>query len=258
MCAARGLELSGGRVSGVVTERGTIRTRVAIMAGGAWASSFMRQLGVGFPQASVRSSILAVAPGAELPDAVHTAQVSLTRRSDGGYTVAVSGAVRVDVTPQQIRYWSKFLPMFFKRRKPLAPGGLEGLRGGHESLRRWMLDRETPMERMRILDPRPDMGQINLTLERARALFPELADVPMTAAWAGYIDSTPDGVPAIGESRVPGLILAAGFSGHGFGIGPGAGHLVADLVTGAAPIVDPEPYRPTRLDHSVWGKVADF
>ena len=258
MCAARGLELSGGRVSGVVTERGTIRTRVAIMAGGAWVSSFMRQLGVGFPQASVRSSILAVAPGAELPDAVHTAQVSLTRRSDGGYTVAVSGAARVDVTPQQIRYWSKFLPMFFKRRKSLAPGGLEGLRGGHESLRRWTLDRETPMERMRILDPRPDMGQINLTLERARALFPELADVPMTAAWAGYIDSTPDGVPAIGESRVPGLILAAGFSGHGFGIGPGAGHLVADLVTGAAPIVDPEPYRPARLDHSVWGKVADF
>ena len=258
MCAARGLELSGGRVSGVVTERGTIRTRVAIMAGGAWASSFMRQLGVGFPQASVRSSILAVAPGAELPDAVHTAQVSLTRRSDGGYTVAVSGAARVDVTPQQIRYWSKFLPMFFKRRKSLAPGGLEGLRGGHESLCRWTLDRETPMERMRILDPRPDMGQINLTLARARALFPELADVPMTAAWAGYIDSTPDGVPAIGESRVPGLILAAGFSGHGFGIGPGAGHLVADLVTDAAPIVDPEPYRPARLDHSVWGKVADF
>lgn len=218
----------------------------------------MRQLGVGFPQASVRSSILAVAPGAELPDAVHTAQVSLTRRSDGGYTVAVSGAARVDVTPQQIRYWSKFLPMFFKRRKSLAPGGLEGLRGGHESLRRWTLDRETPIERMRILDPRPDMGQINLTLARARALFPELADVPMTAAWAGYIDSTPDGVPAIGESRVPGLILAAGFSGHGFGIGPGAGHLVADLVTGAAPIVDPEPYRPARLDHSVWGKVADF
>lgn len=258
MCAARGLELSGGRVSGVVTERGTIRTRVAIMAGGAWASSFMRQLGVGFPQASVRSSILAVAPGAELPDAVHTAQVSLTRRSDGGYTVAVSGAARVDVTPQQIRYWSKFLPMFFKRRKSLAPGGLEGLRGGHESLCRWTLDRETPIERMRILDPRPDMGQINLTLARARALFPELADVPMTAAWAGYIDSTPDGVPAIGESRVPGLILAAGFSGHGFGIGPGAGHLVADLVTDAAPIVDPEPYRPARLDHSVWGKVADF
>jgi glycine/D-amino acid oxidase-like deaminating enzyme len=57
---------------------------------------------------------------------------------------------------------------------------------------------------------------------------------------------------------MPGLILAAGFSGHGFGIGPGAGHLIADLATGAAPIVDPAPYRPERLDASVWGKVAQF
>ena len=35
-----------------------------------------------------------------------------------------------------------------------------------------------------------------------------------------------DGVPAIGETEVPGFILAAGFSGHGFGIGPGAGHKI--------------------------------
>jgi glycine/D-amino acid oxidase-like deaminating enzyme len=54
------------------------------------------------------------------------------------------------------------------------------------------------------------------------------------------------------------LILAAGFSGHGFGIGPGAGHLIADLITGARPLVDPAPYRPERLATSVWGKVADF
>ena len=40
-------------------------------------------------------------------------------------------------------------------------------------------------------------------------------------------------MPAIGEvSSLPGLILAAGFGGHGFGIGPGSGHLVADIVTG--------------------------
>lgn len=257
-CAARGLELEAGAVSGVVTEGGTICTRIVVMAGGAWASSFLRQQHIRFPQASVRSSILAVGPGADLPDALHTKDISMTRRGDGGYTLAVSGAARVDVTPQQIRYWSSFLPMFFKRRKSLAPGGLQGLRAGHESLRRWRLDRPTPMERMRVLDPDPDRGQIRLTLERARRLMPALQQAPVTAAWAGYIDSTPDGVPAIGPTPVPGLILAAGFSGHGFGIGPGAGHLVADLITGAPPIVDPTPYDPARLQSSVWGKVADF
>ena len=259
-CAARGLETEAGRVSGVITESGVIRTRTAILAGGAWASSFCRQLGIRFPQASVRSSILAVSAGAEgLPDALHTSGVSVTRRGDGGYTLAISGRGRVDVTPQQLRFSSQFVPMFLKRRKSLSPGGLEGFRSGHESLKRWRLDRTTPMEHMRILDPRPDHAMIELTHARALELLPELHRTKIKAAWAGYIDSTPDGVPGIGEIQsLPGFILAAGFSGHGFGIGPGAGHLIADIVTGAAPIVDPLPYHPSRFASSVWGKVADF
>jgi glycine/D-amino acid oxidase-like deaminating enzyme len=35
----------------------------------------------------------------------------------------------------------------------------------------------------------------------------------------------------------------SGLSGHGFGIGPGAGRLMAELVSGAAPVVDPAPFR---------------
>ncbi|RAZ80706.1 NAD(P)/FAD-dependent oxidoreductase [Mesorhizobium atlanticum] len=259
-CAARGIETEGGRLSGVVTESGTIRTKLAVMAGGAWASSFCRQFGFRFPQASIRSSIMSVSPGAEgLPDALHTAKISVTRRGDGGYTLAISGRGRVDVTPQQLRFSSQFLPMFLKRWRSLAPGGLQGALSGHETLKRWRLDRPTPMERMRILDPTPDQSTIRLTHARALELLPDLRKTRISAAWAGYIDSTPDGVPAIGAiDCVPGFFLAAGFSGHGFGIGPGAGHLVADLVTGAKPIVDPKSYDPRRFDASSWGKVADF
>lgn len=259
-CAARGLELSGGRVSGVVTEAGTIRTKTAVMAGGAWASSFCHQLGIRFPQASVRQSILAVAPGATgLPDALHTAPVSLTRRGSGGYTLAISGRARVDPTPQQFRFGREFVPMFARRWRSLSPGTFEGLRQGHESLAKWSLDEVTPMELNRTLDPRPDMRQIRLTHRRACELLPELRDVPVSNVWAGYIDSTPDGVPAIGEvESIPGFILAAGFSGHGFGIGPGAGHMIADIITGNPPIVDPRPYRPERLKGSAWGKVSEF
>ena len=75
-CAARGIELEGGRVSGVITEAGVIRTRTAVLAGGAWASSFCRQLGIRFPQASIRQSILRVSPVEHrLPDALYTAGV---------------------------------------------------------------------------------------------------------------------------------------------------------------------------------------
>ncbi|MDX0695761.1 FAD-dependent oxidoreductase [Sinorhizobium medicae] len=259
-CAARGTETEGGRLSGVVTEHGTIRTKTAVLAGGAWASSFCRQLGIRFPQAAIRSSILAVSAGSiGLPDALHTAAVSVTRRADGGYTVAISGRGRVDPTPQQLRFSPQFLPMFVKRWRSLAPGGLEGFRSGHETLARWRLDAPTPMERTRILDPAVDKATIRLTHSRALDLLPPLKNISIAAAWAGYIDSTPDGVPGIGEiAAVPGFILAAGFSGHGFGIGPGAGHLIADIVTGNEPIVDPRPYHPDRFRKSAWGKVADF
>ena len=259
-CAARGIETEGGRLSAVVTEHGTIRTRVAVLAGGAWASSFCHQLGIRFPQASIRSSILSVSsPASALPDALHTSAVSATRRGDGGYTLAISGGGRVDPTPQQFRYAQQFLPMFIRRWRSLAPGGLEGVRSGHETLRRWRLDAPTPMERMRILDPKVDQATIRRTHARALELLPALRGTEITAAWAGYVDSTPDGVPGIGEiTSIPGFILAAGFSGHGFGIGPGAGHLIADMISGDTPIVDPKPYHPERFKRSAWGKVADF
>ena len=115
------------------------------------------------------------------------------------------------------------------------------------------------MERMRILDPAVDRSVVQLTYDRAVALVPQLGERSITSSWAGYVDSTPDGVPGIGEMPgLPGLVLAAGFSGHGFGIGPGAGHLIADIASGAAPIVDPRPYHPQRFESSSRGRVADF
>jgi glycine/D-amino acid oxidase-like deaminating enzyme len=259
-CAARGIELAGGQVCGVVTEAGTIKTRTVVHAGGAWASSFCRQLGIRFPVATVRQAIVRTQPVQQrLPDTLHTTAVSLTRRSDGSYTLAISGRGRLDPTPQLLRYAPQFVPMFAKRWRNVFPGGLQGLRSGHESLARWRLDEPTPMERMRILDPRPDARAVKQTYSRAVALVPALAEAGIANTWAGYVDSTPDGVPAIGEVQgLSGFVLASGFSGHGFGIGPGAGHLIADLVTGAPPIFDPKPFRPERFSSSAWGKVADF
>jgi glycine/D-amino acid oxidase-like deaminating enzyme len=115
------------------------------------------------------------------------------------------------------------------------------------------------MERNRILDPRPSAAILDETLARARRLLPALGSVPVQAGWAGYIDSTPDGVPVIDEAaNLPGFLLAAGFSGHGFGIGPGAGRLIAELVTGKTPFVDHNQYKLARLNKGAWGKVSEF
>jgi glycine/D-amino acid oxidase-like deaminating enzyme len=259
-CAARGIETAGGAVAGVVTEKGTIRTRLAIMAGGAWASSFCFQSGVRFPQAAVRQSIAAIGTGGmSLPGAFYNKSISITRRGEGCHVLAISGRARVDPTLQFLRFSREFIPMFLRRWRNLSPGGLEGLRSGHEKLARWRLDRPTPMERMRILDPTVDGGVVRLLQKRAAELIPALGSAPLVGSWAGYVDSTPDGVPVISEvPAIPGFVLAAGFSGHGFGIGPGAGHLVADVATGAAPIVDPRPLSLARFDHGAKLEVVDF
>lgn len=259
-CAARGIETTGGQVSGVVTEQGIIHTQNVVMAGGAWASTFVKQLGISFPQSAVRSTILSVAPPkARLPDALHTQQVSVTRRMDGAYTLAISGLGKVDPTFQGLRYAWHFLPMFVQRWRALSPGDMRAWRAGHEGRRSWAMQDTTPMEENRILDPIPEIRVVEMTLHRARALLPGLDKSPVQAAWAGYIDSTPDGVPVIDGSIGPeGFLLASGFSGHGFGIGPGAGDLIAALVCGEQPALPYTQYALARLDKNKRKQVADF
>jgi len=81
-----------------------------------------------------------------------------------------------------------------------------------------------------------------------RAAFPMFQDTQILDKWAGYIDATPDAVPVISAvESPPGFFISTGYSGHGFGIGPGAGRLMAELVTGAPPVVDPAPYRFSRF-----------
>ncbi|MDX7950545.1 FAD-binding oxidoreductase [Lichenihabitans sp. Uapishka_5] len=259
-CAARALEVEAGRVTGVITEHGTIKAQQVVLAGGAWAGSFLHQIGLPFPQATIRSSVIALAPGAEeLPPALHTKGITITRRGDGGHTLAISGLGLVDPTPAMLAHARHFIPMFARRWRLVKPGGTEGWRSGFATRRLWRADRPTPMERMRILDPRPSPRAVAETLRRAQALLPALRALPVRSTWAGMIDMTPDGVPVIdGGLPLSGLVVAAGFSGHGFGIGPGAGHLVADIVLGRQPITKVEQYRLSRFGQAAWGKVSEF
>ncbi|TQS70778.1 FAD-binding oxidoreductase [Rhodobacteraceae bacterium] len=259
-CAARGVETQAGAVCAVVTEKGRIATTQVVVAGGVWAGSFLHQKGIRFPQTAVRSSILSVAPGAEgLPPAMHTKAVSVTRRGDGAHTLAISGRANLDLTPAALMGVRHFLPMAVKRWRALSPGGTQAWRAGFETRRKWALDQITPMERMRVLNPAPSARLIRETVQAAYRLLPALEGLPVQATWAGYIDSTPDGVPVLDtDTGLPGLTLAAGLSGHGFGIGPGVGHLIADMILGREPITQTRQYKLARFDSTQWGQVAEF
>jgi glycine/D-amino acid oxidase-like deaminating enzyme len=82
------------------------------------------------------------------------------------------------------------------------------------------------------------------TLAAAAKAFPIFTKAKIAQSWAGMIDVTPDAVPVISAvDALPGFHIATGFSGHGFGIGPAAGRLMAQIVMGKTPCVDPHAYR---------------
>ena len=87
------------------------------------------------------------------------------------------------------------------------------------------------LKKMRVLDPAPNMKAVGRLQTHFAAAFPALGMPEIKSAWAGMIDTMPDVVPVIDRTpSIPGLIVATGMSGHGFGIGPGVGRVVADLV----------------------------
>lgn len=69
--------------------------------------------------------------------------------------------------------------------------------------------------------------------------FPDLSNAKIVRTWAGWMDKCADGVPVLGKvEEVPGLIMACGFSGHGFGIVPGAASQLAELIVKGKTTVD--------------------
>lgn len=88
----------------------------------------------------------------------------------------------------------------------------------------------------------PRARDVAMLVQRAGAVLPALLDAGVSRVWGGLIDLTPDALPVM-DKACDGLIVAAGFSGHGFGIGPVSGEIVADLVLGRASSFDLSPFR---------------
>lgn len=248
-CAVRGIETSGGAVSGVVTERGPIRCKAVVLAGGAWSNLFAGNMGVDFPQLKVMNSVLRTRPLEGGPEqAVWHSDFAIRKRQDGGYTIASGHENIVNIVPKSFRYAKAFMPALMKEWRSL--NFRVGLRFLDEARirNRWLLDEPSPFEYNRVLDPVPSKRLSDSALAAAKRAFPVLEKAEIAQRWAGYIDVTPDAVPVISAiDKVPGFYLASGFSGHGFGIGPAAGRLMADLVTNRTPVVDPKDFRFNRF-----------
>ena len=248
-CAVRGLEKTGGRVSAVVTERGRIACDAVILAGGAWSSLFCASLGIRLPQIKTLSSVMRTAPVEGGPGpCTWMGDIGYRKRADGGYTIAHGSGHVTPVVPDSFRYMREFWPSMKREGGNLRLCFNEASRFEFTTPRRWALDAESPFEKIRVLDPAPNKALNSIAMDAMRKLYPAFRDVPVVQEWGGYIDVTPDIVPYIGAAdALPGLVIATGFSGHGFGIGPAAGKMAAEIAMNETPSVDPAPFRVSRF-----------
>lgn len=235
-CAVRTVETEAGRVTSVATEQGTIKTSLVLLAGGAWSSTFAANLGLDLPQLAVRSTVgrTHIAKSFDLPN-LSAKGLSLRQRADGGYTVTSGDLAEHYIGPQSFKYLTKFMTVLRGAAKDMhmklnAPADYPNTWSGK---RRWTGTEESPFERMRVLNPEPSPVVMERVRERLPKQAPWLNDAGMLEFWAGMIDVTPDAVPYLcAAPGHEGLFIATGMSGHGFGIGPGVGRLMADLMRG--------------------------
>jgi len=244
-CAVESIRLNGGRIEAVGTEQGEIACKHVVIAAGAWSTLLCRKLGISLPQLKVRSSAMKIEPVADFPDInIGTPDYIIRSRIDGGFTASNRINHVVDILPDSFRFLTRFGELI-RRRFSKLPMRING-RFFHEF--RAGANGVSPYVAERILSPVPVPA---LSIAAKRDLdrdFPQFGAAKIASNWAGYVDVTPDELPVIsGVDGYDGLVLATGFSGHGFAVGPAAGALVSDMVLGKEPTVDPTPFRLSRF-----------
>ena len=79
----------------------------------------------------------------------------------------------------------------------------------------------------------PPAASISRVISSVSAILPLVLQTPISRIWGGLLDLTPDALPILDQvPRIGGLYIAAGFSGHGFGIAPAVGEVMATKILG--------------------------
>ena len=248
-CAVRTLSTAGGKICGVVTEKGEIRCEQVLLAGGAWSRRFLGNQGVSLPTLPLICSVLRTQPIIGPTNiSVGGPDFSFRKHQGGGFIITQRGALDAPITLDHLLIGWRYLTQLRTQRSFLRTSLGRAFLQDLALARRWGAGSRSPFEQIRTLDPAFNPGLNQEALTNLADAWPAFKQARVEEAWAGVIDVTPDSNPVIDHiGAIPGLTIATGFSGHGFGTGPAAGQLAADLVANVAPIIDPDPYRFDRL-----------
>lgn len=245
LCSVSAIEDQNGAARGLVTEQGQVRANAIVVTAGAWTGRLLKPLGIGHPSLWIRGSVgrTNILP-IKMRELVVDGRCAYRQRPDGRVNIAVAEDGFHDLMPESAVHGVKFLPLAMRNwrnvRFSLGKPMLRSLMGEFGNF-----------TTHRTLDPQPDWKGLRKAAKSFFDEYPSAGSISYERGWAGYIDYMPDELPVIGE--IPGrsgLYVAAGFSGHGFGMGPVVGRMMADLLQGNPVGQDLQPFRPERFSKS--------
>lgn len=256
-CAVRMLDIAGGRVCGIHTERGSVRAAQVLFAGNAWSRLFLGNHGINIPQLMIHMSAGRTAPDVDGPVGCGGVDAWAWREQiDGGYSLGRLRGQKVPLTRDCIQLFSRFIPLIRAEWANVAVDVGRDARADWRRSRRWSAQDISPMERERVLIPACDTSVSDTSIKLNAKEFPGMTG-GVHEYWSGVLTATPDNMPiASAVEKLPGLFLITGCS-YGLTWAPALAQMVADLMTGQATTLDPHPYRlerffdgsPLRLTH---------
>ena len=210
--AVTGIRTAGARVTAVETTRGAISTPVVVNAAGPWAKTIGEMAGVRIPIEPLRRHIFVANP----PSSAGWEQ--------GGRRTAPASRIMVIDFETTFYFHREGEGVLFGMGDPDEPFGFD------QDVSWDVLEKVAPVAQRRL---------------------PALADAPISHAWAGLYEMSPDAMPILGGVRsLEGFYTIGGFSGHGFQHAPAAGRVVADLVAGRDPGLDLSPFAHGRFERA--------
>ena len=251
-CGAVRIVTAGNRIVGVEAEHGLIRAPAVICAAGVQSYRLLADLGLTLPQKTVRSTVALTRPMPDLglPCFVGCG-LGLRQRPDGSCILATDAGTDIDITLDSFRASRYFL------REILRNGKGFRLNLGAPFIEDLGTRLAVPRAERAVRPRNPEIPANPRRTDAALRLFASLfskAGMPeIEKSWAGNIDVMPDALPVIdAPHRIPGLAIATGFSGHGFGLGPTVGSVLAQLVRGETPSVSLAAFAADRFDRGAY------
>ncbi|ASV88633.1 pyridine nucleotide-disulfide oxidoreductase family protein (plasmid) [Ochrobactrum quorumnocens] len=239
------LDLQAGHINGVWIDRKLYRAEQVLCAAGTESSKLLRAGGYNLPQEKIRATVARTVPAAgfTVNPCVSLPLTGIRQDVRGAFIFSVAGG-EYDVRFDSWRYIRHYRDT--RKSNPDAArvnyfGPLQKLVPSRPAAT--IADIAPTSEAVE-----PAYYRVQQAHDEIRTYLPAIADLEIEAVWAGIIDTLPDVVPVMGHVKsVDGLLVATGFSGHGFGLGPMAGKVMSELARGRPSSVEISGLSPARF-----------